>query len=73
MATAIAAEANEMVRIRGEVGNSGIDNPARLLHELGEVRTPTDCTRALDREPQPYLDQMADLQPRSAASALARR
>jgi hypothetical protein len=41
----IAAEACEMLAIRSEVGNSGIDHPACALHQSGQARTPTGVAR----------------------------
>jgi hypothetical protein len=61
MAAGTAAEANQMLRIRGEVGHSRIDNPTRLLHTASEIRMRTRGTRPFEREPQPLLGQIAEL------------
>ena len=58
---AISAKARQMVRIRTEVGNSGIDNPPRVLHQLGQARMPTGGAWSFEYEPQPLLDQILEL------------
>jgi hypothetical protein len=47
----IAAEAREMLGIRSEIGNSGIDHPACALHQSGQYRKRTGFARSLEYEP----------------------
>jgi hypothetical protein len=61
MATRIAAEVREMLRIRSEIGNSGIDLPASALHQPGQARMPRRFARSFEYEPQPFLDQVPEL------------
>jgi hypothetical protein len=63
MAAVIAAEADEMLGIRGEIGNPGIDHAARALGQLGKPGMTTRFARSFEDEPQSLLDQIPELAP----------
>jgi hypothetical protein len=57
----IAAEALEMLGVRSEVGDSGIDNPACTLHQPVQARISAGSARSFENEPRPLLDQILEL------------
>jgi hypothetical protein len=61
MPTAIAAEAGEMVGIRSEVGDAGIDYSAGWLHQRGQAGSATHLAWGVDNEPHSIRDQISKL------------
>src|ERR1700746_315132 len=61
MATVIAAEAREMLGIRGQVRHTGIDDAARPLGQPGKARITASLARRFEDEAHPFLDQIAEL------------
>jgi hypothetical protein len=61
MATVIASETCEMLRIGSEIGNSGIDHSACALGQPGKAGMARRFARSVEDEPQPLLDQIPEL------------
>ena len=61
MATVIAAEACEMLGIRSEIGNPGIDHAACAPGQRRKVRMAARFARAFEDESEPLLDQILEL------------
>jgi hypothetical protein len=57
----IAAKAVNMLGIRTEVWNPGIDHPACTLHKPGKARLPALVAWRFEYEPQPFFDQILQL------------
>src|SRR5215216_2863132 len=57
----ITAETLEMLGIRTEIRNSGIDHAAPALHQAGQARAAMVLGRSLKHKPQPLLDQILQL------------
>jgi len=60
MAAVIAAEACHMLGVRRQIGNSGIDHPPRVLHQVCKVGAPARLAGRFQDQPQPLLDEILD-------------
>ena len=61
MAAVIAAESGEMLGIRSEVGNAGIDRPARTPHQRRKAVAARCLAWRFKHQPQSLLDQVLEL------------
>jgi hypothetical protein len=56
----IAAKAREVARVRGEIGNAGIDDAARAFHQLGQIPLLTRFAGRRDDESKARFDQVLE-------------
>src|SRR5258708_24776653 len=56
----IAAETLEVLGIRSEVGNAGIDHALCALHQVSQAWFPPGLARCFENKPQTLLDQILE-------------
>src|SRR5581483_6766787 len=61
MAEGIASKGREMLGIGSKIGNAGVDNAARTLHQRAQRGGAPRRIVSAERQPQTLLDQVLDL------------